>query len=268
MSALRRLVIAGIVTCVLPTTQAAAPKLPADGWASWEVAAIENAPAWCCFRSFNAGDRAPVACPLDDGNQFSTGNRDGETTDRIRVYAHVKGGQVERVRALAAHCPVEARTPVVNVADVTADDSARWLEELGRTQAVSKGRQGIEDDSLAALTLHDGRVAGDAMARLAREGTPRVRAKAVFWLAHAGMPGAEQVLDDAARQDSDDHVREQAIFALSRLPEDRAVPALIALAKDRSLKEEHRKRAVFWLAQSGSDAAQAWLDGLLTQRAR
>jgi len=61
-------------------------------------------------------------------------------------------------------------------------------------------------------------------------------------------------------------VREQAIFALSRLPGDRASRALITAAEDRALPREIRKRAVFWLSQSNSDAAQAYLEKVLATR--
>jgi HEAT repeat protein len=91
-----------------------------------------------------------------------------------------------------------------------------------------------------------------------------VRAQAWFWLAHTGAPTAEDAITAALKKDQDDHVREQAIFALSQLPDDRAPRALIAAAENQSLSHEQRKRAVFWLAQSKSDAAQAYLDKVLT----
>lgn len=58
-------------------------------------------------------------------------------------------------------------------------------------------------------------------------------------------------------------MREQAIFALSQLPDDRATPALIGVAENRSLPAEDRKRAIFWLSQAGSDGALAYLDKVL-----
>ena len=44
----------------------------------------------------------------------------------------------------------------------------------------------------------------------------------------------------------------------------RAARALIATAEDRSLSREVRKRALFWLAESESDAAQNYLERVLT----
>jgi HEAT repeat protein len=94
-----------------------------------------------------------------------------------------------------------------------------------------------------------------------------VRAHAWFSLAHTGAANVEKPIFAAIKNDPDDHVREQAVFALSQLPEGRATPALIAVAEDRSLSREQRKRAVFWLAQSKSADAQAYLDKVLTKTA-
>jgi HEAT repeat protein len=69
----------------------------------------------------------------------------------------------------------------------------------------------------------------------------------------------------AAKQDPDKNVREQAIFALSQLPDERATPALIRAVEDRSISRDQRERAMFWLAQSDSPGAQTYLDKVLTE---
>jgi len=315
----RSLLAAALCLVLGPQALAAELKLPADGWSSWEVAAVDDAPAWCCWNS----------CKLD-GNDGGFSSRDDETTDTVRIYARTTGGRVDRLRALAASCPVEAATSIHDLGKVTEDDSARWLIDL-RKQAESGTvkRSRIDDTALAALAIHHGNFARDAVAGLARndarketrkqavfwlaqvrgaEGaeitssvmfndrepdvrkhaafalgqskSPRVaadliklgttdsvgdvRAQAWFWLAQNGAPEAEGAISAALRKDSDDRVRERAIFALSQLPDDRGTKALIAAAEDRSLSREQRKRAVFWLTQSESAAAQAYLDRVLT----
>jgi hypothetical protein len=92
-----------------------------------------------------------------------------------------------------------------------------------------------------------------------------VRGHAWFCLAQTEAPNAEEAMFAALRNDKDDDVREQAIFALSQLPDERATRALIVVAEDRTLSNEQRKRAVFWLAQSDAKPAQAWLDKVLTR---
>ena len=313
-----------------PPALAAELKLPADGWSSWEVAAVDDAPAWCCWNNgVHARNGAWTACKLD-GNDSGFGNRDDETTDTVRIYARTVGGKVDRLRALSASCPVEAATPIHDLGAMAADDSARWLIDLGKqADQGNVKRNRLGDNALAALAIHRGIFARDALAGMARndvrketrkkavfwlaqvrgaEGaditssvmfndkdpdvrehaafalgqakSPRVtadliklgntdkvgdvRAQAWFWLAHTGAPEAESAISTALRQDSDDDVRERAIFALSRLPDDRGTKALIAAAEDQALSREQRKRAVFWLSQSESDAAQAYLERVLT----
>ena len=41
-----------------PPAQGAEPKLPGDGWVSWEIPAMDGAPAWCCFDSRRGRDGA------------------------------------------------------------------------------------------------------------------------------------------------------------------------------------------------------------------
>jgi HEAT repeat protein len=108
---------------------------------------------------------------------------------------------------------------------------------------------------------------GDALIRQGREDEePEVRSQAWFWLAQTGLNGSEEQIRWAIANDSDDDVRAEAVFALSQLPEERSVDALLAVLRDRSLHREIREQALFWLAQSDSDRAFAYLDELLARR--
>lgn len=312
-------------------TQAAEPKLPRDGWVSWEVDAVEDAPAWCCFGSWQSkvNDKA---CKLD-GKSNGWGTRHDEKTESVKVYARSSAGKLDRLQVLSANCPVETKTPVQPLADVTLDDSTRWLVARAKQDGSDAStREPLNQAAIAALAMHRGNPARDALAGFARDdsrfevrkwsvfwlaqvrGTegaditssvmfddkdpelrehatfalsqsdaPRVvpdliklgnsdqngevRAKAWFWLAQKGSSQAEAAIIAAARKDADDEVREQAIFALSQLPDDRAARALITAAEDTTLSREQRKRAVFWLSQSDSDAAIGYLDQVLTKSA-
>ena len=300
--------------------------LPKDGWASWQVEAVEDSPSWCCWSSWDESVATEMTCKLD-GDRQGYGTRGKATTEAVRVYAHFKGGKVERLRVLSATCPVETKAPIQNLDNVATDDSARWLTGLTR-QNAPLAHENFEDDVLAALAMHRGEVAMGALSGMARShprvetrkqasfwlaevrGTtgaevvsammfndkdaevrkhaefaltqsksPRiaadlikvgntdavsdVRAQSWFWLAQTGAANAEEAIIAASKQDPDDHVREQAIFALSQLPDERSTNALIAAVEDRSLAREQRKRALFWLAQSESAGAQAYLEKML-----
>jgi hypothetical protein len=321
-----------LACAIAPPTRAAEPKLPRDGWVSWEVSAVEEAPAWCCFGNWQSRDTDRTACKLD-GKSNGYGTRHDETTELVKVYARSTAGKLDRLQVLSANCPVETKTPVQTLADVTSDDSTRWLANQVKQGGVdASSREPLGQAALAALAMHRGNPARDALAGFARndsrletrkwsvfwlsqvrgtEGAditssvmfsdkdadvrehaafalsqsdaPRVvpdliklgntdkdgevRSKAWFWLAQNGAPEAEAAIITALRKDSDDDVREQAVFALSQLPDERAARALIAAAEDTSLSREQRKRAVFWLSQSESDAALAYLDKVLTKNA-
>jgi hypothetical protein len=313
-----------------PHAFAAELNLPSDGWASWQVPAVEDAPHWCCFSDWN--DRSPSSrlCTLDR-ERGGFGSRDGARTDSIRVYARFAGGKVERLRALSATCPVQTDTEIQDLGAVSADDSALWLTALAKKGELdTEGHHRVANDALAALAIHRGNIAHDALVGIARHDTrDEHRKQAVFWLAHLrGREGAEiataimfddpdadirhhaafavsqsisptaardlirlattdsaakvrshawfslsqtesaeteSAIDAALRIEKDRDVREQAIFALSQLPDARATRALIRVAEDRSLAREERKRAVFWLSQSESSAAQRYLEEVLAK---
>ena len=271
-----------------PKVFAAELTLPRDGWVSWQVAAVDGAPDWCCWSNGNNFRNAPrTACKLD-GKQDSWGNRDDETTDQVRIYARTAGGKLDRLRVLSVTCPAQAATPIRDLGTVSENDSARWLVGLAKQK---------NEDVLTALAINRGDVARDALSDIARNDTRgETRQRAVFWLAQVrGQEGAEitssvmfndkdpEVREHAAfalsqsetprveadltrllNTDKDDEVREGAVFALSQLPDERAARALIATAENHSLARELRKKAVFWLSQSESDAAQKYLERVLT----
>lgn len=307
----------------------AEPALPRDGWSSWQVDAVEGAPAWCCWSNWQS--RAPqTPCRLDE-RPDSFGSRDDATTDSVRVYVRTAGGKIERLRVLSTSCPVETATPVKDLATLPADDSVRWMIALNERTPLSGEHGDLHEATLAGIAIHRGDLAYDYLSTVARgdaafgrrekavfwlavlrgesgaelttelmfndrdarmrrhaafastlsksasigpdlvrlgntDKDGEVRAQAWFWLAQTRDPEAERAIDAALRKDSDDHVREQAVFALSRLPDARATRALIAVAEDKTLTREQRKRALFWLAQQESPGGQAYLEKILAGR--
>ncbi|MEO8103965.1 MAG: hypothetical protein ABI790_15690 [Betaproteobacteria bacterium] len=308
--------------------------LPRDGWISWQIQAVADAPDWCCWGDGrHRGDSGRQACPLD-GKDYGYGRRGQETTDAVRLYARFADGKLERLRTLAASCPVTALSAIGHRDNITVDESVRWLVSLvapGAAADSSRGR-GLGGDAMAALAMHRGNTARDALAAIARkdvqaknrrdalfwltqvrgnEGAEivapimfddadakvrehaafaisqsawpnavahlirqgnsdrekRVRSQAWFWLAQTKSAETETAIRAALKNEPERQVREQGIFALSQLPNDRAARALIAVAEDKSLPREERKKAVFWLGQMTSDSAVTYLDRLLTATA-
>ena len=88
----------------------------------------------------------------------------------------------------------------------------------------------------------------------------------MFWLGQAAEGPATAGLTDLIGEAAlDQDVREQAIFALSQRPKDEGIPALITVVRtnrDPAL----RRKALFWLGQSGDPRAMDLIEELLTKR--
>ena len=231
--------------------------LPRDGWASWQVAAVDGAPDWCCWSSKGNIRNAPrTSCQLDD-DRHSYGSRDDATTDAVRVYARSAGGKIDRLRVLSASCPVEAATEIRDLGTVADDDSARWLIDLAkRTDNGAAKRERINEDVFAALAINRGDRARDALAAIARNDTRKEsREQAIFWLALLrGREGAD-ITASVMFNDKDADVREHAAFAITQSKEPRAAADLIRLG-NTDKDGDVRGQAWFWLAQMGAPGAE------------
>jgi len=251
-------------------TPAAELKLPRDGWASWQVPAVDGAPAWCCYSSWRNGKGTPMSCKLDGGtDSYGISDHDAKT-DVVNVYARFAAGKVDSLQVFAASCPVESRTPIQDLGSVATEDSVRWLVALARQDGSDAvARRPIGEGALTALAMHRGDVARDALVEFTHDPRAETRKWSVFWLAmiRGNDPESEKAIGVVVHNDANDDVREHAVFALSRLPDERATRALITVAEDRSLAREQRRRAVFWLSQSESASAQAYLEKVLTRAA-
>lgn len=314
----------------------AALDLPRDGWVSWQVPAVEGAPAWCCFGDWRDTDQKGI-CQLDE-KDYGYGNRGrDDAATSVRLYARFEAGTLKKLRALDAACPVNAASAIKPLENISVDDSARWVAKLvvPRTAEKRSAENRLNGDALAALAMHRGNVARESLTAIARKDASvenrkdalfwatqvrgiegidivspslfddteakvrehaafalsqsqkktarsvaplliraatsdreaKVRSQSWFWLAQSKAAETEAAIRAALPKETESRVREQAIFALSQLPPVRAATALMAVAEDKSLAREERKRAIFWLGQMKSDQAVAYFDRLLTSSA-
>ena len=144
-----------------------------------------------------------------------------------------------------------------------AREAAALLLDIVRT-ASSKAA----DRAMFPLTLVDSAGVYRDLLRVARDHDrpSHVRKQAVFWLGQAAegpaTAGLQELVGEAAL---DRDVREQAIFALSQRPKDEGIPALINVVRSNR-DPELRKKALFWLGQSGDPRAVDLIEELLTKR--
>lgn len=117
-----------------------------------------------------------------------------------------------------------------------------------------------------ALAQNDSPEALALLVEISRnDADPEQRGNALFWLAEEYPEQAENLLLDTLAGEKDESVLEQAIFAISQLPQRKATRILLDLAQDPEQPREIRRQAMFWLAHSDDDEALAALEELLTR---
>jgi hypothetical protein len=226
----------------------------ADGWVAWRVPMTAEAHSPCCYVWRN-NTRSDAGCDLD-GRNWSFGSDDAHPLQdsTLAVYVRIARGHVDRVRAVAASCPVKTAGAI------------RWIDAVEPTQSVNllsiwlgdaQESHADGDGMLAALAYHADAAATRALAALAEPAHAREsREQALFWLGQArGADGAE-IIERYATMDADPDLREHAIFALSQ--SHAADPYARILAISHTDPAEHvRSQALFWMAQMEDARAAA-----------
>jgi hypothetical protein len=179
----------------------------------------------------------------------------------VRLALQVAGGRVTHLRTYVGGR--WRNTPgVTDLGVVPPAEAAAYLLDLARQGDARTAR-----DAVLPATLADSVPVWPDLVRLARDGAASrsVREQAVFWLGQAAGEAAVRDLADIVGDDTlDREVREHAVFALSQQPKDVGVPALIQVA--RSNKDpDVRRKAFFWLGQSGDPRAIALFAEVLTR---
>jgi hypothetical protein len=156
-----------------------------------------------------------------------------------------------------------AASDVVDLGMVPAREIANYLLSVAQTERGSMGEKAI-----LPVTLVDSADVWPSLIKIARnDNLPRsTRTQSVFWLGQAAGEAATRGLSDIVVDNGvDREVREQAVFALSQRPRDEGIPALIAIAKSNK-DPEIRKKAMFWLGQSGDPRALDLFEQILTRQ--
>jgi hypothetical protein len=233
---------------------------PDDGWYTWQVAAVDNAPSWCCV-DWNRGRSTAVACDLDR-NHFNFGNignfgNFGDNADdgsrvpdvgEVQVYALINDGKAARVRAMSPACPVESRGPITDFGRVEPTASLGWLKHQVR-----------DDDSnaLAAIAVHRGPEALAFVTDLAlHEQDTELREEAVFWLGQVRIAESRATIVELMFGDRDPDMRTSAAFSLAESAAPDRTELLIRQGRE-DRDTEVRGQAWFWLAQTGAPESEA-----------
>lgn len=219
----------------------------ADGWYTWRVAAVDDAPRWCCL-DWIGGRAVPKTCTLGGGHfNFGDDHSRLPTTDEVQLYAQARGGDLVRVRALSPACPVDGPAALTDLGWVEPAVSLAWLQPLA-----------LDDDSdaLAAIAVHRGPEALGVLTGLAQDdGDKDVREDAVFWLGQVRIGEARDTLVGLMFDDPDPELREKAAFSIAQSTAPDRAELLIRQGREDA-SGEVRGQAWFWLAESGTPGCE------------
>ncbi len=182
-----------------------------------------------------------------------------EPAPTVMVLVRVQAGEIRRVRPVSGDCQVDAGgLQLFWLGDVNGAQSIDFLKTLvSDVDTADKS-----EAALSAMALHRDPAATAAILELAKNGTPRVRQRALFWIARRAESQAAGVITQAIDNDPDVEVKKQAVFALSQLPRNEGIPLLITLARGHT-HPIVRKQAMFWLGQSKDPRALSFFEEVL-----
>lgn len=193
-------------------------------------------------------------------NTFTISNtRDWESACEpgpVRVALQMAGGRVSSVDTYIGGWWRERESGVTDLGVVPAREAAEFLLGLRIKGAI------------AAATFADSAAVWPMLAAIARDETVErnARREAIFWLGQTAQDAALADLTALIEHDATEReIQEQAVFALSQLRGREGVPALINIARNHQ-DIEVRKKAMFWLAQSGDPRAIALFEEVLARR--
>lgn len=187
----------------------------------------------------------------------------------------------DAVAAIAFHAdpgaiPLLAELSAPTYHEDTRQNAVFWLgQNGGKAGADAIERIARNDDdaidirrhALFSLSQSDAIDAYPMLAGFARDDNEsEMRSQALFWMANGSDKRAKADILAAIHGDRDEDVVEQGVFALSQLKPG-GEEALIELVRG-NVPREVKKKALFWLAQSDSDAAVRLLDEVLADAAR
>ena len=165
----------------------------------------------------------------------------------VRVVLTVSGRRITDIDTYVGGRWRPGAANVVELETVGAPDAAEYLLHLAITLTGDVGKKAI-----LPVTLADSAIVWPQLLAIAKDAwTSRaVRKSAVFWVAQAAGKAAVEGLQEIVSDESGDiEVRERAVFALSQLPDEQGVSALIRIVKTHR-DPRIRRKAMFWLGQS------------------
>ena len=182
-----------------------------------------------------------------------------EPAPTVMVLVRVQAGEIRRVRALSGDCQVDAGgLQLFWFGEVSGPQSVDFLKTLVTDAHVREH----SESALSALALHRDAAASAAIVDFARNGAPRLRQRALAWIARRAESQAIGIISQAIDNDPDIEVKRQAVSALAQLPRNEGVPLLIKLARSHT-NPVVRKQAMQRLGQVNDPRALTFFEEVL-----
>ncbi len=154
MTRSRRLSLAVLVYFAAVSGQAVAdlPSPSHDAWHTWQVDEANATNAMCCF-NWRDGKSSRSGCALDGHNMSFTNSGDcAAEPGHLQVYARISGGKPVEIRVLSSNCPVSAKSEIVDLELVSADDNLNWFRNIIEDRQLQKQTR---EDALFALVMSE-----------------------------------------------------------------------------------------------------------------
>lgn len=188
------------------------------------------------------------------GGDAATGCRPGPA----RVELRIRGGRVRDVEVLTRR---DSGSPGgQDLGEVGAREAVEFFLQLARTASTG----GAGDEAVFPVILARVDEVWRDLLELARDQTAPedARESALFWVGQEAAEAVSSELADVAVEEEGQEVRDAAVFALSRRPDDESLPYLMDLAQTAP-HPETRRSALFWLAQSRDERVPAFFEEIL-----
>lgn len=167
----------------------------------------------------------------------------------VRVVAEYHGGRLMKIRTYVGGRWRPASSGVTEVGTVSTRDAMDYLIGIARTQSGKAAGEAI-----FPVTIADSVEVAQPIYSIARdESRPNeVRDQAIFWLSQVEDERAVGMLNDILKSSHDSRIQDKAIFGLSQHRSGKGFPILRDFAERGDATDEVRGKAIFWLGQGRS----------------
>src|SRR5688572_16400445 len=186
-------------------------------WIGYSVPALNN-------DTFGRGDGWSERCRLEQQrvNPATNAPLPGpirlEPAPNLMVLLRLQTNDIQRVRTFSGDCQVDAGgLQVYWLGDVNAAQSVDFLKTLVNP-GLNAAMRDHSESALSAIALHRDAAASGAIVDLAKNGSPRLRQRALVWIARRAESQALGIITQAIDSDPDLEVKRQAVSALGQLP--------------------------------------------------